>query len=166
MSATDVSGAALQGRSLVPGSLERRLIDAYQDGVPLDPRPYAVMAERLGETEEAVIAALDRLATLGVLSRIGPVLAPNRVGVSTLAAMAVPPARLSEVAALVSGYDEVNHNYEREHAYSLWFVATAPDRRRLDAVLGDIAERSGIAVVDLPLEAEYHIDLGFPVEWN
>lgn len=158
--------AAVQERNLTPGGLEQRLIDAFQHGLPLVPRPYAAMAEALGETEEAVIAALQRLAGDGILSRIGPVLAPNRVGVSTLAAMAVPADRLDEVAALVSSYDEVNHNYEREHTYSLWFVATAPDRDRLDAVLDEIAARSGIAVLDLPLEAEYHIDLGFPVEWS
>lgn len=148
------------------GDLERRLIDAFQRGLPLTARPYAAMAEVLGVSEAEVIAALERLSADGTVSRIGPVFAPNRVGASTLVAMAVPHERLDEVAALVSAYPEVNHNYEREHRYTLWFVVTAPSRARIDAVLDEIAARTGIGVLDLPLETEYHIDLGFPVEWS
>ena len=80
--------------------------------------------------------------------------------------MAVPEERLEEVAALVSGYDEVNHNYEREHHFNLWFVATAPDESRLQGVLNDIEARCGIEVLPLPLVADYHIDLGFDLKWS
>jgi len=148
------------------GDLERRLIDAFQRGMPLSPRPYAEMADALGVSEAQVLAALERLRADGTLSRVGPVFAPNRVGASTLAAMAVPAERLEQVAALVSSYPEVNHNYEREHRFTLWFVVTAPSRNRVLDVLQDIECRSGIEVIDLPLEAEYHIDLGFPVQWT
>ena len=148
------------------GELERRLIDAFQRGVPLSPRPYAEMAEALGVSEQQVLTALERLRADGTLSRVGPVFAPNRVGASTLAAMAVPAEQLEQVAALVSSYPEVNHNYEREHRFTLWFVVTAPSRNRVLDVLQDIESRSGIEVIDLPLEAEYHIDLGFPVQWT
>lgn len=148
------------------GVLERRLIDAFQRGMPLSPRPYAEMAEALGVSEAEVLAALDGLRADGTLSRVGPVFAPNRVGASTLAAMAVPTMRLNEIAALVSGYPEVNHNYEREHRFTLWFVVTAHSRDRVHEVLADIERRSGFEVLDLPLEAEYHIDLGFPVQWT
>jgi DNA-binding Lrp family transcriptional regulator len=80
-----------------------------------------------------------------------------------LAALAVPRARIDEVARMVSDHPQVNHNYEREHAYNLWFVVTAPDRERVDAVLDDIERRSGLETLRLPLEQAYHIDLGFPL---
>ena len=144
----------------------RRLIDAYQRGLPLVPRPYAAMAEALGLAEEEVISVLRELTRSGALSRVGAVLSPNRFGASTLAAMAVPPERLEEVAALVSAYPEVNHNYEREHRLNLWFVVVASDRERVGAVLREINERSGLAVLDLPLLQAFHIDLGFPLQWS
>lgn len=146
--------------------LDRRLLDRYQRGLPLVPRPYAAMAGELGVTEGAVIAALDRLAASGALARIGAVVAPRRAGHSTLAAMAVPPARLDAVAALVNSFPGVNHNYEREHAVNLWFVVTGADEGAVATVLGEIERRSGLAVLDLPLEAAHHIDLGFALEWN
>ena len=66
-----------------------------------------------------------------------------------------------EVADLVSSYSEVNHNYEREHAFNLWFVVTASDERAVSEVLAEVQRRSGLAVMDLPLTEEFHIDLGF-----
>ncbi|HNE01785.1 MAG TPA: Lrp/AsnC family transcriptional regulator, partial [Plasticicumulans sp.] len=56
---------------------------------------------------------------------------------------------------------EVNHNYEREHRFNLWFVVTAGSEGRLQAALGAIERATGLPVLRLPLLQEYHIDLGF-----
>jgi siroheme decarboxylase len=146
--------------------LEKRLLNDFQDGFPLSPRPFAVMAERLGTSEQAVISALEGLQQDGLVSRVGPVFRPNRVGASTLAAMSVPPERLDAVAALVSSFPEVNHNYEREHEINLWFVATATDRERLAEVLSEIGRRTELEVLDLPMVEDYFINLGFPLQWT
>lgn len=146
--------------------LEKRLLNDFQDGFPLSPRPFAVMAERLGTSEQAVISALEGLQQDGLVSRVGPVFRPNRVGASTLAAMSVPPERLDAVAALVSSFPEVNHNYERGHEINLWFVATATDRERLAEVLSEIARRTELEVLDLPMVEDYFINLGFPLQWT
>ncbi|MGD8310737.1 MAG: Lrp/AsnC family transcriptional regulator [Chromatiales bacterium] len=147
-------------------ALERRLLNDFQRGLPLDPRPFAVVAERLGVDERQVIEALERLQGEGAVSRVGPVLAPNRIGASTLAAMAVPPERLDEVAALVSDRPEVNHNYQRDHEINLWFVIAAGDRAAVDRCLGEIEDRTGLAVLDLPMLEDYFIDLGFDLRWT
>lgn len=146
--------------------LEKRLLNDYQDGFPISPRPYALMADQLGSSEQEVIDSLQRLHNNGLISRVGPVFRPNRVGASTLAAMAVPRQRLQEVAALVSDYPEVNHNYEREHRLNLWFVATASDSTHLHTILQEIETRSGLEVIDLPMVEDYYINLGFPLQWS
>ena len=144
--------------------LQSALIEAYQRDLPLVPRPFAAMGERLGAGEAEVLEALEDLSGRGVLSRVGPVFRPGVLGASTLAAMAVPPARLETVAAAVSARPEVNHNYQREHRYNLWFVVTAADRAAVARALWEIRQATALAVLDLPLEAEYHIDLGFSLE--
>ena len=145
------------------GRPERLLLDRFQRDFPLVPRPFAEIARRLGTDEATVIATLARLQAERAISRVGAVIAPHRAGWSTLAALAVPPARLEEVAALVSGYPEVNHNYEREHRLNLWFVVAAPSAERVAGVLAEIEYWSGLEVLDLPLEEAYRLDLGFPL---
>lgn len=140
------------------------VLDALQRDLPLVERPFAAAAEAIGATETEVLAVLRRARDAGWLVRVGPVFRPGRFGQSTLAAMAVPPARLAEVAALVSSYDEVNHNYQREHPlWNLWFVVTAPNEARLLAVLDEVARRSALEVLDLRMVREHHIDLAFPL---
>ncbi|MGY6216155.1 Lrp/AsnC family transcriptional regulator [Methylolobus aquaticus] len=146
--------------------LQQHLLNDFQRDLPLTPTPYREMADALGVDEEAVLSQLQSLQTGGVISRVGPVFAPNRLGASTLAAVAVPPERLEEVAALVNTYAEVNHNYEREHRYNLWFVLTARDEARLSEVLAQIEAATGLPVLSLPLLEEFHIDLGFPLRWE
>ena len=146
--------------------LEQRLLNEFQQGMPLTATPYADIGRQLGVYETTVIETLQRLQTEGVVSRVGPVFRPNRVGASTLAAMAVPVGKLEEVAAIVNEFDEVNHNYEREHRFNLWFVVVATDEDQLQQVLVEIEQRCGYPVLDLPLLNEHFIDLGFELKWT
>ncbi len=147
-------------------NLEQRLLNEFQQGMPLTSTPYADIARQLGVYETTVLETLQRLQTEGVISRVGAVFRPNRIGASTLAAMAVPVDELEDVAAMVNQFAEVNHNYEREHRLNLWFVVVADDEDRLETVLAEIEERCGYPVLDLPLLNEYFIDLGFDLKWT
>lgn len=141
--------------------IEFQLLNDFQRDFPLCPAPFAELAARLGVAEGLVIRGLEQLRREGKISRVGPVFAPKRIGSSTLAAMAVPPEQLEAVAQTVNRFPEVNHNYEREHRFNLWFVVTAGSEGRLQAALGAIEQAAGYPVLRLPLEQEFHIDLGF-----
>jgi len=146
--------------------LERRLLNDFQHGLSLSPTPFADMAEQLGVDEAVVIEHLEKLQKNGAISRVGAVFSPNRVGVSTLAAMSVPEDEIESVADIVNAFAEVNHNYEREHAFNLWFVVTADNDDHLNSVLQEIEQRSGYAVMNLPMLQDYFIDLGFELQWT
>lgn len=137
------------------------LLNDYQRDFPLVSRPFAAIGEARGLAEAEVLEQYRCWQQQGLVNRIGAVFAPRRVGASTLAALQAPPERLEWVAARVSAHPEVNHNYAREHAYNLWFVATAPDMLRLGQVLAAIEAETGCPVISLPLVEEFHIDLGF-----
>lgn len=142
-------------------TLQFQLLNDFQRDFPLCPAPFAELASRLGVAEGVVIRELEHLRREGKISRVGPVFAPKRIGASTLAAMAVPPEKLEAVAQTVNRFPEVNHNYEREHRFNLWFVVTAGSEGRLQAALGAIEQAAGYPILRLPLEQEFHIDLGF-----
>ena len=142
-------------------TLDFHLLNDFQRDFPLCPAPFAELASRLGVAEKVVLGRLENLRRDGKISRVGAVFAPKRIGASTLAAMAVPPEKLDAVAAAVNRFPEVNHNYEREHRYNLWFVVTADSEGRLQATLGAVEQAAGYPLMPLPLLEEFHIDLGF-----
>ncbi len=148
------------------GFLEKHLLNDFQHNLPLVPRPFALLAEELGTSEQTVIETLQLLQNRGYISRVGAIFRANTIGASTLAAMAVPEDELENVAGMVNSYTEVNHNYQREHHFNLWFVATAKDETALRQVLQEIEQRSGIAVLYLPMLEDYHVDLGFELQWT
>lgn len=141
--------------------LELHLLNDFQHDFPLVPAPYGLIAGRLGVSEALVLETLEKLQKSGSVSRVGAVFRPHSIGSSALAALAVPPEELESMARLVSGYAEVNHNYEREHRYNLWFVVAASDEERLRQVLQEIGHRTGYWPLHLPMIEDYHIDLGF-----
>ena len=146
--------------------LHKQLLNNYQQDFPLSPTPYRDIANQLGVTEAEVLAAFQELSEQKMISRIGPVIAPNCLGCSALAAMAVPEADLARVAEQINRYREVNHNYEREHRFNLWFVLIADDQRHLRSVIDDIELKTGFKTMLLPMLADFYINLGFELNLN
>ncbi|SEW23359.1 siroheme decarboxylase subunit beta [Halobacterium jilantaiense] len=142
---------------------DARLIDEYQSGFPVRERPFEAVAAALDTTPEDVLDRVTRLREEGVFRRFGAVLNPPVIGSSTLAAVSAPGDRFEEVAEVINGYRQVNHNYERAHDYDQWFVVTAGSREKRDEILADIEERTGCEVLNLPMLTDYYIDLEFPV---
>lgn len=142
-------------------AIDQRLLNDWQRGFPLMREPYEALAKALHVSAADVLHRLSRLKDRGAFSRIGGTWAAGAGGASTLAAYAVPPQRLDAVAAQVSALPGVNHNYEREHAINLWFVATAPSAPALEAMLSQLDARTGLRALRLPMLRPYRIDLGF-----
>ncbi len=150
-------------------AVDAALIDEYQSGFPVEERPFErVAAEIAAETGTEVDGTelLDRVRDLreqGVFRRFGAVLNPPVIGSSTLAAVRATPDQFDEIADVINGYRQVNHNYRREHEWNQWFVVTAGSREKRDEILAEIAERTGCDVLNLPMLTDYYIDLEFPV---
>lgn len=143
--------------------LSQQIINAYQRGFPVCSRPFEVLAQQFGVSEQAVIDCLQALNDSQVLSRLGPVFDHKKAGASTLAAVAVPNEKMDEIAEIINQFDEINHNYAREHDYNLWFVVTASDQSALDLAINNIEIATGYEVLVLPMEKSFHIDLSFDV---
>ncbi|MGZ8227976.1 MAG: Lrp/AsnC family transcriptional regulator [Methylococcaceae bacterium] len=144
--------------------LHKHLLNDFQRDFPLSARPYQDIADALGVSEEEVLSALTELNEQHFISRIGPVIPPNHIGVSTLVAMAVPEEQLQMVADKISAYPEVNHNYEREHRFNLWFVAIASDAAHLSDFIKQVEQETGYKTIQLPLLNDFFIDLGFKLD--
>jgi siroheme decarboxylase len=140
------------------------LLNRWQHGFPLVPAPFAQIAAGCGGSEDGVIAAYRDALAGGALSRIGGVWAAGAGGAALLCALAAEPARLAEVAARVDALPGVNHNYEREHRFNLWFVITGRDMSTLHTRLDALEREVDAPTLRLPMQRIYRIDLGFDLE--
>jgi siroheme decarboxylase len=137
------------------------LLNRWQHGFPLVAAPFSAIADAAGLSEAQVLDVYRDAMRAGALSRIGGVWAAGAGGAALLCALAVPADRLLEVAAAVDALPGVNHNYEREHRYNLWFVITGPDRQALHRQLDQLQRDTGLVALRLPMVRVYRIDLGF-----
>jgi DNA-binding Lrp family transcriptional regulator len=123
----------------------KNLIRAIQAGVPLEPRPFAAIAEGLGTSEASVIEMLRELKSEKVLREISAVLEGSLLGhQSALVAGSIPEDRIDEVAAIVSEHPTVSHNYLRNHHYNLWFTIAVPPEMPLERTLELLAKEAGV----------------------
>lgn len=142
--------------------LDRKLLNIVQADFPMDSRPYRTLGMRLGVSEEEIFSRLRTLVESGVVRRIGPVFDSGRLGYkSVLVAAKVPEDQLSEVAAAVSTFPQVTHNYSREHEYNLWFTLVCRGGDEIARVVQKIESEHGLNLRILPAERVFKIRVNF-----
>ena len=149
-----------------PDQTDLAILNVLQDDLPLVSRPWNTIAERLGITETEILGRMQRLEEAGIIRGISPVLESRHLGLhaATLVALRVPDERVDEIAAIISSYAEVSHNFQRDHSYSLWFTIAAQNGEWVQRVLHEILDRTGISAfdaLDLPTVKKIKIDVRF-----
>ena len=150
----------------LPDGTDLHILDALQDDIPLVPRPFAAIALRLGIPEQDLLDRLKRLHDEGIIRGISPILESRHMGLSaaTLIALHVPEKRVHEIAAIISSYTEVSHNFRRDHYYALWFTISGKNEDDIRRVLTEILQRTGISdkdVLNLPTVRKLKVDVRF-----
>ena len=153
--------AAVNTALRIDPALRFALLNRWQHDFPLVDEPFARIGDTLGLEAAEVIAEYGALLEEGSVSRIGGVFGAGVGGCALLCAMAVPPARLEAVARRVSAHTGVNHNYQREHRFNLWFVITGGARDQVHAELSSLEQATGASALRLEMQRAYVIDLGF-----
>src|SRR5215207_2620084 len=147
---------------------DRELLNAVQWDFPLEPRPYLVLAERLGIDEAEVRTRVARVKELGVLRQLSAIFDTRALGYgSSLVAAKIDPDRVDEAAAVISAHPGVSHNYKRNHAYNLWYTIAVPPGESLDDHI-DVLHRESRALVTrkLPTLKLYKIGVKLDMTGN
>jgi siroheme decarboxylase len=126
---------------------DRELLNAVQWDFPLEPRPYAVLGDRLGLSEPDVRARVAAVKDTGVLRQLSAIFDTRALGYnSSLVAARIDPDRVDEAAATISAHPGVSHNYKRNHSFNLWYTIAVPPGESLDEHLEVLHEQSGAIV--------------------
>jgi len=143
--------------------LDRSLLNKLQAGFLRVPRPFAELGRQLGITEEEVLARVAALKESGLIRRIGGIFDSQKMGfASTLVALKVESEKVEEVAAAVSSYQGVTHNYERKHEFNVWFTLVAVSAEELQKTLDEIISLPGVVKLrNLPALRLFKIGVNF-----
>ena len=144
---------------------DKRLLDIIQTDFPLAPRPYAVLGERLGTSEQETFDRVRELKKRNIIRRLGANFQSAKLGFcSTLCAAKVTPENMDAFVAEVNAQPGVTHNYLRKHEYNIWFTCIGPSWDAVCAILDGITQRTGIPILNLPATKLYKIRVDFQME--
>lgn len=149
--------------NLTLSKFEQAVLNVIQHDFPLNTDPYAEIALKVASTPDQVHATVLELRHRGIIRRIGGSFAAKKMGyVSILVAARVAASQLDTVAAMVSNYPEVTHNYQRSGCYNLWFTIIAKNDSRLEDILAEVGNCHGVeAVYALPATRTFKIRVDF-----
>jgi len=145
--------------------IDLRLLAMVQEEFPLAKRPFQILGEALGISEEETLERIEKLKCDGLIRRIGPIMDLRKLGYSgVLVALKVPEEKADEVAEIVNEYEEVSHNYLRpnETGYNLWFTISAKEQRIFEA-LDEIKSKTGLKQLILPTVRIFKIGVKFDI---
>ena len=119
---------------------DRKIISLIQGDIPLDARPFAIMAEQAGMEEEDFINGIKDLRKRGILRRFGATLRHQEAGFRSNAMVAwiVPEEKVQQTGTILSKFREVTHCYNRiprqgwpYNLYTMIHAKTREDSKRL-----------------------------------
>jgi DNA-binding Lrp family transcriptional regulator len=132
-------------------AIDRAIILATQEGLPLVPQPYHAVAEQVGITPDEVMGRMRAMLERGVIRRIGAV--PNHYALgykaNGMTVWDVADARVDELGERIGQLDSVSHCYQRprhlpDWPYNFFAMVHGHDRteverkaRQIEEILGD-----------------------------
>jgi DNA-binding Lrp family transcriptional regulator len=133
-------------------AFDKRLLAAIEDGLPLAPRPYAVVAAGLGVREETVRTRLAALRENGFISRFGVVVRHHELGyrANAMTVWDVPDDRTAAIGRDIAAMPDVTLCYRRprrmpDWPYNLFCMVHGRDRAAVLAAVDRITRDAGLS---------------------
>ncbi len=130
--------------------IDKTLLKSIQDGIPITTEPFRQIAKNLDMSEDEVINRLDGMVKEGSIRRFGASIGHRVIGITAngMCTWNVPDDRVEEVGALMAGFVEVTHCYERPRhpgwKYNLFTMIHSYSREECEKVAKEISVATGI----------------------
>mgnify|MGYP000457009255 CR=1 FL=1 len=130
---------------------DRALLAALEAGLPLVPRPFAALGERLGLAEHEVLSRLAALRAAGVINRAGLVVRHRELGyrANAMVVLDIPDAEVEAAGRRLAREPAVSLCYVRPRRpplwpYNLFFMVHGPQRLATLRVVHAVLLRAGL----------------------
>ncbi|WP_018084951.1 siroheme decarboxylase subunit beta [Desulfurispora thermophila] len=130
--------------------MDRQIVRLLQRGLPLVPRPYQVLADQLGISEQEMLERIERMLADGRMRRLGAALRHRELGFTANAMIVwrVPPERVDEVGQYFAACPEVTHCYLRRcppgWPYNIFTVIHNTSRQACRELAARLAAATGL----------------------
>jgi DNA-binding Lrp family transcriptional regulator len=130
--------------------LDKKIIGLLQGDLPLDPKPFAILAESIGISEDELIERVISMKENGIIRRFGATLRHQEAGFSSnaMGAWLVPDERIEEVGRAMASFREVTHCYHRrpqkDWKYNLYTMIHGDTRDECYGIARRISQATGI----------------------
>lgn len=127
--------------------LDRAIIEATQEGLPLVPEPYHAVAERIGADPQLVMQRIAAMQQRGIIRRIGAV--PNHYALgykaNGMTVWDVADEQVDALGASIGALDIVTHCYRRprhlpDWRYNLFAMVHGCNRAEVETKAAQIEE--------------------------
>jgi DNA-binding Lrp family transcriptional regulator len=130
---------------------QKKLIEVMQDGLPVCPRPYAVLAKQMACTEKDVISAINNLKEISLFRRFGVIVKHRRLGYDANAMVVwdIADELVEEVGEKLAAESAVTLCYQRPRnlphwPYNLFTMLHGKERAVVISKIDGIRQRLGI----------------------
>lgn len=142
--------------------LDQAIVKELQGDIPLEPRPFAVIARRVGVSEEEVLRRVRSYQERGWLRRVAAVLYHQTAGFrgNAMVVWKVPAGQVDRFGRLASAFSQVTHCYERDKLpgfpYNVYTMLHGRDEKACEDVARAISAATGVRdYLVLPSTREY-----------
>jgi DNA-binding Lrp family transcriptional regulator len=130
--------------------IEKKIVKALQNDLPLCPQPFKAIAEEIGISENELLVEIHRLKQQEIIRRFGAIVRHRNLGITANAMVVwrVPKEKSQEIGAIMAAFPEVSHCYERptypDWHYNLFTMVHGKSKDECQKVIAQISERTGI----------------------
>jgi DNA-binding Lrp family transcriptional regulator len=130
--------------------IDLKILKLIQDGIQIISEPFGLIAKELELSEKQVIERLHGMIKDGVIRRFGASIGHRAIGITANAMCTwnVPDDKVEEIGAIMAGFPEVTHCYERprypDWKYNLFTMVHAYSREECEKIAKEISLATGI----------------------
>ncbi|MBI4507563.1 MAG: Lrp/AsnC family transcriptional regulator [Chloroflexi bacterium] len=131
-------------------AVEVGVVRELQEDLPLEPAPFAPMAERLGIGEEELFARARALQDEGLLRRFAAILYHRKAGfrANAMGVWKVDPEAMDRIGPMVASFKAVSHCYQRpiyaDWPYNLFSMIHGRSKDECEEIIAAIALATGL----------------------
>jgi DNA-binding Lrp family transcriptional regulator len=158
---------SLCGGMIFMDDLDAKILTYIQSNFPIEEDPYSKIADDLKIDKEILIERIKYLYKNGYIIKIIPKFTESYYSNHSrvLVGMRVDRSSIMDVARVINNYDNISHNYERDHYFNIWFTIISDDMDKIKKIVDEISSNKGVRdYVVLPSKELLKLDTQFEVK--